>query len=93
MCRTHSLGGLSQPAKAAASQPLLSCLSGSRADISAGLEAEDEEGAKAGGSRERARGQQLWRAGWKVRGHRGMRGHKGPEPLCDRPEEWVIKNI
>lgn len=54
---------------------------------------EEEGGAKAGGSRERARDWQLRRAGWKVRRHRGMRGHKGPKALRDRAEEWVIKNI
>lgn len=54
---------------------------------------EEERGAKAGGSRERGRDWQLWRAGWKVRGHRGMRGHKGPEALCDSAERWLIKNI
>lgn len=46
-----------------------------------------------GGRRERAGDRQLRKAGWKVREHSGMRGHKGPEALHDRAEEWVIKNI
>lgn len=68
LCVGHSAWeGSPSPPEAAASQPLLSCPSGSGADISAGLEAE-ERSAKAGGSRERARDWQLWRAIGKLGG-------------------------
>lgn len=45
------------------------------------------------GNKERGRNWQIWRTGWKVKGHRGTRGLKGHKSLCYRAKVCVIKNI
>lgn len=45
------------------------------------------------GTKEGARDQEFWRTGWKVKGHRGMRGDEGPKSLHYRAKDCAIKNI